>query len=286
MITHEILQDYRRSPSPRPELKVGVNLATLLPGLMVRHVGDVVGELSDRGFHFVSMMPVRNFRGELDIAKFPQMGDTEGSPVRFVEDAWNPTDSNNPLVGLVQVARGRLANDATAPHLQDWLAFPGKHESRARLDHMLAANPNAYIIKHGLNEIHEAPPASEVRVRSLLEINPGMTDLFGDQLTLDGVRQALDIDRTEEQRLPPERYRGNQLTSDILSGVVFDTNHARRDLRGDELARMQSRPGRPVTPAFNNHGEVLRAIGNDVKLIDFQALNDRELQGTLAGQQT
>lgn len=209
MITREILEAYRQKPSPRPELNVGVNLATFLPGLMVRHVGDVVEELSDRGFHFVSMMPMRNFRGELDIAKFPQMGEVKGSPVRFVEDSWNPTDSNNPLVGLVQVVQGRFANDATAPHLQDWLAFPGKYESRARLDRMLAANPKAYIIKHGLNELHETPSASEVRVKSLLEINPGMTDLFGDQLTLDGLRQALDIDRTEERRLPPERYRGN-----------------------------------------------------------------------------
>lgn len=72
----------------------------------------------------------------------------------------------------------------------------------------------------------------------------------------------------------------------MLSGVVFDTNHARRDLRGDELARMQSRPGTPVTPAFNTHLQVLKAVGGDIKLIDFQALNDRELQDTLAGKST
>lgn len=175
------------------------------------------------------------------------------------------------MAGLMEVVRGRISQDVKAPQLQDWVAFPDAKTADTLYKKLIAANSKAQAVVHNLADAHHLLADTDGRVRTLLEINPGMTDDEGQLLTLDALRRELDEARTDP--------------TNSLSGVVYDTKHVRRGMRLDEVTTV-SFPQQSTRDLRGGWRNVLSAIGHDIQLIDFQALAPAELHATLNHQRT
>lgn len=253
-------------PSRDPKLELGANLGSFVPWIMANQVGSITGKLKEKGFKFVSTLPMRNTDSRASVL-----------PVRYVEQAWNPTIE--PYVrGLLEVRRGKKTHDPTAPQYQDAIFFPDRQKAHKMFRDTVAKNRGIKVVTHNLFDAALTLSESGLIFETLLEVNPGMTDLVGDQLTLDELYRELGAARS---------VRGSQLHefASPLSGVVFDTKHTRRGMRPDEIARI-SRPGQPVQDVMGGYQNVLRVLGPDVQLIDFQALHPQELRDALNNRST
>lgn len=252
--------EYILPPQREPKLEIGANLGSFAPWIMANQVGSITSRLKERGFQFVSTVPMRNIDKPSVL------------PVRYVEDAWNPTQGSH-VFGLWEVMQGKRAHDPLAPQFQDLLLFPDRQRAGKMFRDTVAKNRGINVVTHNLFDAALTLSESGLVFKTLLEVNPGMTDLMGDQLTLDELYRALGAARS---------VRGSQFRefASPLSGVVFDTKHTRRGMRPDEIARI-SRPGQPVQDVLGGYQNVLRVLGPDVQLIDFQALDPQELRDAL-----
>lgn len=259
------------SKAPTPQLEIGANLGSFLPWVMANQVAGITTRLKQEGFDFVSLLPMRN------------TDRPSALPVWFLERAWNPTPRAG-IGGLLDVLQGGMRHDPQAPHLQDWIAFPDADTAQKLFEKQMAQyGGQAHIVKHRLDDSYFS---HNVRLRSLLEVNPGMTESRDGSvapLTLDRLVEHLERARESLATGQPPEFDG--WNRDQLSGVVFDTNHTRRSIREDEVPRI-SRPGMPTRENLGGYKRVLEALAPHIRLIDFQGLNPEELRATLSNQST
>lgn len=262
------------SKAPTQELEIGANLGSFLPWVMANQVAGITTRLQQQGFDFVSLLPMRNTDRPASL------------PVWFLEKAWNPT-THAGLGGLLDVLQGRMSHDPQAPHLQDWIAFPDADTSQKIFQEQMARyGKQAYIVKHRLDDPYFSHETGNVRLRSLLEVNPGMTELHDGSvvpLTLDRLVEHLERARESLATGQPLEFDG--WIRDQLSGVVFDTKHTRRRTREDEVSRI-SRSGMPTRENLGGYKQVSEVLAPHIRLIDFQGLNPAELRATLNNQST
>lgn len=124
--------------------EIGFNLASALPRVIIPgQVEALTEKLADDGYTFVSALPLRNIVDEKGIIKGCKL------PIWYLEDAWNPTQSDG-IVGLMEVVRGIATKDPLAPKIQDFIAFPNKEKADDGLRRMverlrLEGNPRVQV---------------------------------------------------------------------------------------------------------------------------------------------
>lgn len=258
-----------RSFSPHPGLLYehhesanGVNVGALLPHVIYKGVAEVSGQLKNLGADFISLLPTRMVPWHRK--------DVPVIPVWFFEGPWNPPAHGEllGLAGLFEVAYGRVTRNPEAAQLQDWVAFPEKKVAEERFASIQRDNAGATLITHGLYDPRKDTILTTSR--RLLEVNPGMDNASGAQMSIDELVGLLD----------------NHFDEDFfISGLDVDAAHIRRALRADEKAKFSGR-GQPTHDYLGEPERVIRRLEPYIKLIDFQALTPDELEKTLNGQPT
>lgn len=245
--------------SEEQECTVGVNIASFLPAVVFkRGCIRISQELASRGFDFLSVLPIRGMKGGTELSL----------PIWFVDNAWNPTESKG-VAGLLEVIRGIMYDDPLAPQLQDWIGFSNREITERVYEDLLLNHANApTAVVHHFEDVDNIRYLRDVRylgngtsIKVLIEVHPGLG--FGARDVLSRVIDSQDI-----------------------TGVVFDTKHARRGLGPDELARMRSLHRQPVKKAQDAWEKTLKVLHNCIRLVDLQAATQQELLKTLDGTDT
>lgn len=252
-------------------VEVGFNLVSLGPYVGVRppFIGPVLGNfgvsLKQKGVEFVSIGP---YRCVWDYSHGNNKY-TDVPPVKYYEDAWNPTESNGWLAGAKEVMEKR--KDPRGPKIHDLIVFPGIETVNARMVRIAKTFPQAEAIVHSMNELSQpfvaydsyAAVCPNNPVSVLYEVSPGPG------LGIDEINEGIQEYRNthKDTRFP------------IASGVVVDTKHIREGM--NEFQTAISLPGTPTQPLPTDWHQTIEGLVNETVLIDFQAMDLTELYATL-----